>query len=124
MLTLHTSWFSDSLIPMAFVEESGICTLSEENRLFIRKYITRDKAIMLLNLWEVCLNKNNTNTVWNFMDTIVTSASSIFGLVSNGGSKTSSLWVLEKKTERLMISEMKNVRYCYCCYIVYKPLCF
>lgn len=110
LLTMHASWETQELPLEEFQAgaKAGQYALSEEQKQYIRRYVPREKAILLLSLWEICMDEKGSHSVWEFMDKIVTTASSAFNLGSSC-SKASSIWVLDKKRERLLTTSMKQV---------------
>lgn len=115
LLTMHATWNSAALPLISFENRiTSLWELSDDCRAYIRKYIARDTAILLLNLWEICMNKDGNYSIWNFMDLIVSSASLKFTLVSSGSSKSSSLWTLDRKRERKTIAELIQVELTFC----------
>lgn len=111
---MHASWGVSEEPLLNFRDSGGCFCLSDEHRRYIRKYIPRDKALVSLKLWDICLNSESARTVWDFMDVVVSDASPTFNLIAATGSKSTSQWTLDRKKDRIVTAEMKQVNsYCY-----------
>ena len=109
LLTMHASWGVSEKPLLNFTDNESNYSLSDEHRTYIRKFIARDKALVLLKLWDICSNTDGLHTVWDFMDVIVSDAAPTFNLAATGGNKSTSQWTLDRKKDRVVTAEMKQV---------------
>ena len=89
-------------------EDMYSLTLHPQLRECIKK-LPRAKSKVLLTLLDVSLDTEQTYTVWHFMDTVVSSANLPFNLAAAVSGKNSSLWIIDRKKEKTILTALKLV---------------